>query len=649
MAGVNRKGHYPWRVVACVFLFFTAVSAFSQGSAFTYQGQLSTSGAAASGNYDLKFTVYNAPTNGTAVSGFVTNFDVPVNNGLFTTTIDFGAGVFTGPNLWLEIGVRTNGGTDFSILSPRQPVLPVPYAIFANSASNLVGVLPASQLSGTLPASAFQGYTNTVALTNGANLFAGAFSGNGAAVTNVEVTHLTGVLAASQLPNDTAYVDSNQTFTANNTFNGSNTFTNLYGNSFSGSFFGNGLVGWIVVTGTTAQAEIDHGYLLTNSQVVTVTLPTLAHVGDIVRVAGSGASGWVLAQNSGQSVLGNFLAYGKSWAQSFQFNANWKSIAASPDGTIVAAAFSGAGGDGGAVSRNSGQTWSQSSPNNSFSWQAVAVSPNDQTIAFAAYDQPIYISTNLGTSWTETDSGSANWTGLASTGSGNNFVALASGYGIYTNSGTTWAGTYSAGGNNWTCISLAAGGSELVAANSGTGIFASMNSGATWTELYSSGNAWDGVACSASGNRIIASVSGGGVYISTNSGASFIEFTNLPTSAAWSGVSSSSDGSKLEAAVNGGYIYTSSNWGITWATNLTTAAWTGVTSSSDGSIAAAGINNNLTSGNYGLFTSQAGSQSLTTAGTAGYISGAQASSVELQYVGNNQFMPVSFYGTIWGN
>jgi hypothetical protein len=61
------------------------------------------------------------------------------------------------------------------------------------------------------------------------------------------------------------------------------------------------------------------------------------------------------------------------------------------------------------------------------------------------------------------------------------------------------------------------------------------------------------------------------------------------------------------------------------------------------------INNSLTTSSYGIYGSQAGSVSASTTGMAGYISGAQASAVELQYIGNNQFMPVSFYGTIWGN
>ncbi|MGH8023284.1 MAG: hypothetical protein ACRED1_06870, partial [Limisphaerales bacterium] len=315
-------------IISCIaglLSLFTARPVLAQGTAFLYQGQLDSGGGPASGAFNFTFILYTAQTNGTPASGSLTNFDVAVTDGLFETTLDFGPGIFTGPKLWLQIGVCTNGTTNFTLLYPRQPVLPAPYAIFANSASNLVGDVAASQLAGTLPASAFTGYTNTVALTNGANLFAGAFTGNGADVTNVNVTNLTGVLADSQLPTNTAFLNSNQTFTANNTFNGNNTFTNLYGNSFSGSFFGNGLVGWIVVPGTATNASIDTGYLLTNSQMVTVSLPASARAGDIVRIACAGASGWQLAQAAGQTVIGNFLSYGQTWYQSGAQAADWTS------------------------------------------------------------------------------------------------------------------------------------------------------------------------------------------------------------------------------------------------------------------------------------------------------------------------------------
>lgn len=54
----------------------------------------------------------------------VTNRAVFVSNGLFTTTVDFGAGVFTGDNLWL--GLTVDGAAE---LLPRQPITPTPYAL----------------------------------------------------------------------------------------------------------------------------------------------------------------------------------------------------------------------------------------------------------------------------------------------------------------------------------------------------------------------------------------------------------------------------------------------------------------------------------------------------------------------------------------
>ena len=132
-------------------------TAHAQGTAFTYQGRLNDGGSPATGTYDFTFSLYLTNQTGVVVAGPINNSAVPVSSGLFTTTLDFGPGLFKGPNYWLEIAVRTNGAAIFTNLTPRQPLLPVPYAIFANSASNLLGSLASTQLSGTLPASAFAG------------------------------------------------------------------------------------------------------------------------------------------------------------------------------------------------------------------------------------------------------------------------------------------------------------------------------------------------------------------------------------------------------------------------------------------------------------------------------------------------------------
>ena len=115
------------------------------GTAFTYQGKLADGANPASGNYDLKFTLFDTNSGGNAVTGPLTNA-VAVSNGLFTTTLNFGGGVFAGTERWLEIAVRTNGGGAFTTLSSRQPVSPTPYAIYSAGATSATTATLASSV-----------------------------------------------------------------------------------------------------------------------------------------------------------------------------------------------------------------------------------------------------------------------------------------------------------------------------------------------------------------------------------------------------------------------------------------------------------------------------------------------------------------------
>ncbi len=149
---IRIRGMFGSLSLAGLFVLnFQSEIVHAQTTAFSYQGQLAGNGVPVSGTYNLTFSLFNAASGGSAVAGPVVTNGVVVNNGLFYATIDFGAGVWNGQTNWLQIGVETNGAASFTTLAPRQEVLPVPYAIFANGASNLLGTLPATQLSGAVP------------------------------------------------------------------------------------------------------------------------------------------------------------------------------------------------------------------------------------------------------------------------------------------------------------------------------------------------------------------------------------------------------------------------------------------------------------------------------------------------------------------
>lgn len=111
----------------------------AQGTAFTYQGQLEDAGGPADGSFDLTFSLWNDPAGPAQVGNTLTNLNVALRKGRFTVKLDFGAGLFTGADRWLEIGIRTNGSGTFNILSPRQQLTPTPYAMFAASAGGGAG------------------------------------------------------------------------------------------------------------------------------------------------------------------------------------------------------------------------------------------------------------------------------------------------------------------------------------------------------------------------------------------------------------------------------------------------------------------------------------------------------------------------------
>ena len=63
-----------------------------------------------------------------------------------------------------------------------------------------------------------------------------------------------------------------------------------------------GGIGWVSQASTPVTAAINTGYVVTDASTVTFTLPTTAALGSVVRIAGQGAGGWILAPGSGQTI-----------------------------------------------------------------------------------------------------------------------------------------------------------------------------------------------------------------------------------------------------------------------------------------------------------------------------------------------------------
>ena len=111
----NKISRFPALSLAVAAMLITLnaqlTTVFAQGTAFTYQGRLASGANAANGIYDFQFQVFDAATAGSGYGSPNPNTvtGVGVTNGLFTVTLDFGTGVFTGPARWLQISARTNG------------------------------------------------------------------------------------------------------------------------------------------------------------------------------------------------------------------------------------------------------------------------------------------------------------------------------------------------------------------------------------------------------------------------------------------------------------------------------------------------------------------------------------------------------------
>lgn len=100
------------------------------GTVFTYQGKLEDNGVPANGLYDFEFRLFDALTDGAQSGPVLSANDVPVENGVFSVPLNFGA--FSAEARWLAISVRPGAGAAaYEALTPRQAITAAPVAQFA--------------------------------------------------------------------------------------------------------------------------------------------------------------------------------------------------------------------------------------------------------------------------------------------------------------------------------------------------------------------------------------------------------------------------------------------------------------------------------------------------------------------------------------
>lgn len=117
--------------VVVASLYATPVLAETQ---FTYQGRLTDGNGPVTDTCDLQFELYDAQTNGT-LQDTATLTGVAVEDGLFTTSVDFGD-KFDGSARYLEVGVKCSGETAYTTLGSRQKLTASPMAVYANKAGS---------------------------------------------------------------------------------------------------------------------------------------------------------------------------------------------------------------------------------------------------------------------------------------------------------------------------------------------------------------------------------------------------------------------------------------------------------------------------------------------------------------------------------
>ncbi|MBI1319992.1 MAG: hypothetical protein GC168_13770 [Candidatus Hydrogenedens sp.] len=600
------------------------------------------------GNYPVRFSIYATESDSTTLWS-ETQTLVEITDGL-SNTILFGetpppADLFDQwDSLWLEVAIdRDNDGFDpEDIFNPRTPLHAVPFALYAKDAGSLGGTPAGEYAKSADVTTELETLESSVTSAQDAQDAAIAMKADAAEVyTKAEIDSQQGlqdeaiddkadaaaVEAALLSKADAATVQSEQ---------------DAQDTAIAGKADLSSVLQWQVVnTGGIVPAQRNFGYVISANLGVSVVLPlsnTLV-AGDIIRVSGASLSGWQVNQNAGQRILSQSLPFPQipaTW-NSAENTRIWSSVACSADGRSVVACD---GGTPGPVvgSSDGGMFWSQYLFGGF--WRSLAMSADGQTI-LVADDSPgvLYVSDDGGLNWLGRES-SRKWSSVAVSADATHMVAAVTlgGY-LYTSddSGATWTQREST--RDWSSVSCSSDGSVMLASANPGQLYVSTDYGETWV-ARDTARQWRSVAMSADGSRMIAAAYGDWNYVSTNGGANW---SPVYTTGNWACVASSSNGQILAAGLISGNIYVSTDGGAKWTAVADSRVWRSLAMSADGSrLFGAAENSTL----YGATASVGTTGRVTSPGSGGGLRGSAYSAVELQYVGNDTFLPISSSGSI---
>ena len=120
--------HRPHLLLLLLLATIVVIPPAHADTTFTYQGELTSNGVPATGNFDFRFILYTEELGGTQIGPIVNRNGVAVSAGVFTVPLDFGANFGSETN-HLEIAVKSAGGPSYTLLSPRQPLTPATHAL----------------------------------------------------------------------------------------------------------------------------------------------------------------------------------------------------------------------------------------------------------------------------------------------------------------------------------------------------------------------------------------------------------------------------------------------------------------------------------------------------------------------------------------